>query len=333
MEEEFKKNAKRVPEPSRDAYRAVVYYRQCAKLGQKIPLKVQQDNVRTFAKKYNIEIVNEYLDRRSPGGETIASWRELKEMVRLVEKDDSFQFVLCYDSSRWGRSHGKSMTNHYETLCSNHGKKVIYTCLNVFDPNNEMNPLITQLRRSIDRYQAAEYARHLSKKVSEGCAKKAKLGYWLGGPPPYGMERLMVDQHNRPVQVLRPGQRAALKNGHVILQPGCPEEVAVIRDIFRLFVDDNYSEMQIAELLNSKNIHSPYGCLWKKSIVLRILRDEHYAGAIVYNKTSRKLGSKKVTNAPEEWIVIPNCHEAIVSQEVFEQVRKKIDAQKTSLHR
>lgn len=327
MEEEFAQWWKSDPEPDRNEFRAVAYYRHSAQIGQENSVEIQQDNVRTFAKKFNIEIVGEYADR-GKSGLTVEGREQFKEMMKRVETDNSFQFVLCYDVSRWGRFQDTDMSAHYESQCSLAGKKVIYTVHGMPENKDDGSLLINQLRKSIDRYQAAEYSKGLSKKVFDGCAKIARQGYRAGGTPPYGTQRLMLDEHKKPDRVLNPGQRKAIQNGRVVLQPGDPGEVAIIREIFHLFVDENYSEMQIAGYLNSKNVPSPKGVQWQSGSIHHILTDEQYAGSVVYNKTSGKLKSKKVANPPDQWIVTPDSYEPVISKDIFELARAKINARK-----
>jgi hypothetical protein len=64
-------------------------------------------------------------------------------------------------------------------------------------------------------------------------------------------------------------------------------------------------------------------CVWEKSVIRGILRDEQYTGTYVAGK-ERSLGIGKTGSEmipPEEWIRIPGHHEAIVSRELFDAVQ------------
>ena len=47
--------------------RAVAYYRHSAEIGQENSVEIQQDNVRAFADKHNLEIIKEFADRGKSG--------------------------------------------------------------------------------------------------------------------------------------------------------------------------------------------------------------------------------------------------------------------------
>lgn len=76
---------------------------------------------------------------------------------------------------------------------------------------------------------------------------------------------------------------------------------------------------------------------WNRNTVKRILVNPVYLGCVVNNR-QRKINykSKKVVLVPkEDWIIVPNMHEAIVDKETFDLVQEQIKARtstRTSRH-
>ncbi len=304
--------------PEQDRLKAVAYYRHSAEIGQENSVEIQQDNVRAFAAKHAIEIIHEFADRGKSGlnAEGRPAFNEMMEWVRTR---DDFQLVLVLDVSRWGRFQDTDLSAHYESLCTQHGKQVVYT--NIGFARDE-DRLINQLRKSIDRYQSAEYSRTLSKKVFEGAAKVARQGYRPGGSPRYGFYRMMLDEHKKPDRILQPGQRKAIQNGRVILVPGDPDKVHVVQEIFVLFVEKHYDERQIAGQLNARGVPSPGGVLWSDASVRDVLTDAQYAGSVVYNKSTQRLKTKTRRNPVSQWMITPDSYEPIVTAELFQQAKE-----------
>jgi DNA invertase Pin-like site-specific DNA recombinase len=303
---------------------AVAYYRHSAQIGQENSVEIQQDNIRSFAEKHNLKIIHEFADRGKSGlnAEGRPGFNEMMEWVRTR---DDFQFVLVLDVTRWGRFQDMDLSAHYESLCTQHGKQVIYAHIGM--PKQE-DLLITHLRKSIDRYQSAEYSRNLSKKVFEGCAKVATQGYRPGGPAPYAFHRMMLDENKRRDRILQPGQRKAIQNGRVILVPGDDNQVRIVQEIFLLFVEKGYCERQIAGNLNARGVPSPGGVKWSESSVRNILTNRQYAGAVVYNKSTQRLKTPIKRNPREEWIVTPDAYEAVVDPELFERANAVFEKRK-----
>ena len=63
---------------------------------------------------------------------------------------------------------------------------------------------------------------------------------------------------------------------------------------------------------------------WTSVCISQITRNELYTGDYVYNKykETRIGGRKKILLPEKEWKIIPNTHEAIISREVFDNVKK-----------
>jgi len=154
--------------------------------------------------------------------------------------------------------------------------------------------------------------------------KIAEQGYWAGGPPPYGLQRLLLDEKREPLHTLEPGQRKGIQNQRVTLVGGDADEVAVVQRIFHEFVELGYSEYKIAERLNTDGIPSPSGHRWAAGSVIARLRNEKYAGTMVYNQRSQKLKTPVHWNPPEKWVRTPEAFEGIIPLEQFLQAQEML---------
>lgn len=299
------------------AKRAVAYYRHSAQERQENSVEIQQDQVRKFAADNGVEIIEEFIDRGKTG--LITEGRDsFKRMLAGIETGKyDCDYVLVLDVSRWGRYQNTDISAYYTGLCAMHGKPVIYTSIG-FPPEND---LIHMVRINIERYQAANYSRELSLKVFKGCAKIASQGYRAGGMPPYALHRLLLDERRQPVQVLSPGQRKSIQNQRVTLTPGEPDEIAVVKRIFRAFTQGRKNPKQIADMLNAEGVPSPGDAAWTVSAVNGILTNELYAGTMVYNKTTQRLKSPSRSNPHEEWVRTTNAFPAIIERNVFDNAQ------------
>jgi DNA invertase Pin-like site-specific DNA recombinase len=304
--------------------RAVAYYRHSAEIGQENSVEIQQDNIVAFARKYDIEIIHEFADRGKSGlnAEGRPAFNEMMEWVK-TRKD--FELILVLDVSRWGRFQDTDLSAHYESICTQNNKQVVFTNIGF---GNDEDRLINTLRKNIDRYQSAEYVRKLSKNVFEGAVKVARQGYRPGGPPPYAFHRMMLDEKKEPDRILQPGQRKAIQNGRVILVPGEVDHVKIVQEIFVLLVEKGMDERQIAGLLNSRGVPSPGGVRWSDGSVRHILTNQQYAGCVVYNKTRQRMKAKARRNPREQWIVTPESYEQVVPPELFQRAQEIFERRK-----
>ena len=304
--------------------RAVAYYRHSAQDRQENSIPIQREQVREFAQEHNIEIVREFADHGKSGLSTEGrdSFTEMLEKY-VIGGDADFEYVLVLDVSRWGRFQDIDLSAYYTGLCRKHNKKVIYTSIG-FPKEDD---LVHYLHLNIERYRAASYSRELSDKVFKGCAKVSEQGFRAGGPPPYGLHRLLLDEQRNPVQSLEPGQHKSIQNQRVTLTPGAEEEVTVVKRIFRWFVKGQLGPKEIAAALNADEIPSPGARQWTANCIRNILRNEVYAGTMVYNKTSQRLQSPRKKNPREVWIRTEGAFECVVERKTFESAQALLRAQ------
>ena len=105
-------------------------------------------------------------------------------------------------------------------------------------------------------------------------------------------------------------------------------EANTIVRIFQWF-SDGRSRNYIATNLNREGIPSKNGCKWHPLTVGRMLTNESYIGVDYYNRTRTKMhkgGRRTVTERPrEEWVELIDFSPPIVSEEIFQLVRQRMD--------
>jgi len=300
--------------------RAVAYYRHSAQDKQENSILIQQEQVQAWAIRNGLEIIKEFSDSGKSGLNAEGRPAFMYLMENWVKKHKDFKYLLCLDVSRWGRFPDIDLSATYSAECKRHGKEVIYTDIGKPREDDPMYPLYLQF----ERYRAAQYSRELSSKVWRGCMKIAEQGYWAGGKPPYGFQRMLLNEVRQRVQTLNPGERKGIQNQRVILVPGNNSEVDVICRIFSEFVKHGFDVQEIADNLNREHIISPGGLSWDSGKVHTILKNELYAGTMVYNKTSQKLKTPIKQNPRENWVRTPKAFDAIIDTQIFEQAQNII---------
>ena len=163
------------------------------------------------------------------------------------------------------------------------------------------------------------YSRDISKKVLSGITIRSRQGKFCGGTPPLGLMRDPEDK------------------GHLIIDP---KTAPIIRKIYD-YALDGLGCMRISKKLmeekipvthvksNTERQENYY--YWAGSRISHILRNPFYKGAHLVFRTHQKgIRSNTYDIVPrEEWEIIENCHEAIVSPEEWEKVQEIIDRRPT----
>lgn len=296
--------------------RAAQYVRMSTE-HQQYSTENQRDVVRDYAIARGYEIVKTYADDGKSGLrlQGRAALNQLIEDVTSGKAD--FEAVLVYDVSRWGRFQDTDESAYYEHTCKRAGIRVVY-CAEQFE--NDGSPVSTIIK-GVKRAMAGEYSRELSTKVFKGQCKLIELGYRQGGPAGFGLRRMLLDQKGEPKGVLDRGEHKSLQTDRVVLVEGPKDEIEVVREIYRRFIDEGRSERQIADLLNDRGIVAAEDSAWTRGRVHSILTNEKYIGNNVWNRTSFKLKQERVVNPPDDWVRADGVFDALVKPEQFYMAR------------
>jgi DNA invertase Pin-like site-specific DNA recombinase len=270
-----------------------------------------------YAQLHNMEIVHTYADHGKSGLD-LTKRAGLRQLLKdAISPGVSYRAVLVYDVSRWGRFQNPDQGASYEYALTAANVPVHY-CAEQFKNDGSLSSAIL---KSLKRGMAGEYSRELSVKVWAGQSRLVQLGFRLGGIPGYGLRRHLIDHNRAFKQTLTAGDRKSLQSDRVILVPGPPEEVKVVRKIYRWFIKDLLTEKSISERLNGAGIAWIGERPWNAKVVREVLANPKYIGSSVYNRKSSKLHKRKVHNPPGEWICHPNAFKPLVSVEQFEDAR------------
>ena len=292
--------------------RAAQYVRMSTE-HQQYSTENQAEKIREYARRRGLEIVRTYADE-GKSGLRIDGRAGLQQLIRDVEsKAADFQIILVYDVSRWGRFQDADESAYYEYICRRAGIQVAY-CAEQFE--NDGSPVST-IVKGVKRAMAGEYSRELSAKVFAGQCRLIELGFRQGGPAGYGLRRVLLDQSGAVKAELARGQHKSLQTDRVVLAPGPLSEVAIVRQIYRWFVDTGLSEAAIAAQLNNEGLRTDLGHLWSRGTIRQILSNEKYIGNNVFNRVSFKLKKHRIVNQPQMWIRKEGAFEGIISPDLF----------------
>jgi site-specific DNA recombinase len=165
--------------------------------------------------------------------------------------------------------------------------------------------LLTQVQGVIAEYERAK----IVERYRRGKLWRARAGEVIAWKCPYGFRRIA---------------RNAERPAHLdIYEP----EAAIVRRIFRNYVENNLSMRQISWGLAQELVPSPNGkAMWGVSVIGRLLRNEAYVGRAYYNRTVSVLdrhpakAKRQVRRPRDQWI--PIAIPAIIDEELFETAQR-----------
>ena len=235
----------------------------------------QRNAIQTYAAEHGYRIIEWYIDEGISGSRS-----DRKAFQRLIAdaKNGTFKAVLCWDQDRFSRFPPLE-ANHYWYLLDTADVHIA----TVAQGRLRFDDLGEWLKASVVQHGKAEYLKDLARNVKRGQREAASRGEWMGGPVPRGL--VVVNR------------RLALGN---------PEDIALIRRIFNLFID-GLSPWAIAERLDADDVSTTNGGRWSVGTLNRILKNETYTGTYTRGE-----------------IAIPNNHPAIISSKTFATAQDRL---------
>ncbi len=280
-------------------------------------IKVQSEIIRRFiseSKDFEGCTVTTYCDDGYSG--TNFNRDGVKKLLDDI-RDGTVNCVIVKDISRFGRNYIE-VGNYLEKIFPFLGVRFI----SVSDDYDSIRPNdVGGLMSAFRSIFAEVYSQELSEKVRVALEHYVKNGIGIIGFGPYGYKKKSGD-----------------KTKLYIDEPAAE----IVRLIFKKYIDGE-NLTQIAVYLNGKGIPSPrvYDMLsgrydgkyvgkkfvWRAERIKSILQDENYIGNFCYGKTRKEKVNVRYCKrtSKNEWIIIENSHEAIISKETFEQAAVKLN--------
>lgn len=245
------------------------------------------------------ELVEIFADKGVSGTST----KHRVEFLRMIEnaKNGQIDLIITKEISRFARNVLDSIG--YTRELKRYGVGVIF----VLDNLNTMDP-DAELRLTIMSSLAQDESRRTSERVKWGQKRRMEDGVV------FGRSLLGYD----------------VRDGKLFVNE---EGAKIVRLIFHKFVNENKGTHTIARELREEGIKPMRVQEWSNTTILRTLRNEKNVGDLIQKKTYTPdylTHEKKYNRGEEEFVIIRDHHEPIISRELFEEANRILDERSLS---
>lgn len=229
--------------------------------------------------------------------------KKRKEFNRMIAcaKNGDFDLIITKEISRFARNTLDSI--YYTRDLKKHGVGVIFMNDNINTMDGD-----AELRLAIMSSIAQEESRKTSERVKWGQKRQMEQGVVFG--------RSMLGYD--------------VRDGKMYINE---EGAKIVRLVFHKFVNEKKGTHVIARELREEGISPMRVKEWQNTVILRIIRNEKYCGDLVQKKTYTPdflSHEKKYNRGQEEFVIIKDHHEPIISRELFEEANRILDAKSLS---
>lgn len=243
------------------------------------------------------ELVGRYVDE----GITGTSVKKRKNFLRMMEdaKNGMFSLILTREGSRFARN---TVDTLQETRkLKSYGVEVYFTEDNIRTSDDTDG----ELRLTLMATLAQNESKKTSVRVKAGQKISFENGVLYGNGNILGYDRV--------------GRELVVN----------PEQAETVKMIFNMYHDGMGCKQIAYELEKRGRITSTGLTHWQPGTISRLLRNSFYCGKIVYRKqyVPDYLEQKKINNYDEvDKIEIMGKHEPIISEELFNDCQRRLDA-------
>jgi DNA invertase Pin-like site-specific DNA recombinase len=268
-------------------------------------LKSHNNILNEVCTRMNIKVDEEDTYKELVTGESISLRPQMQKLLTKIE-EGYYDGVLVYEVQRLCRGNGIDQAVIIETLKST-GTKII-TPNKVYDPsNNDADEEYLEFGLFMSR---REY-KTINRRLMDGKISAFKMGKFINSVAPTGYTKVKLKGNK--------GYTLEINE----------EEAFVIREMFRLFVDEGLSVTAIAIKFQNDNMPNRSGTSWSASMIRNYLNNATYAGYLTYNKRQMV---KHLTNGDfsfsrpvnKDYLIQKGMHPPIISEETFKKTQEKL---------
>ena len=236
------------------------------------------------------------------GGEDVSEREEMRKVLAKIEDGDVLG-CACADPQRLSRG---SLTDCDLIIDKfRFTKTLVITPVMVYDLENKMERRFFQ----DELMRGRDYLDYVKEVLYRGRYQSAARGNVIGAPP-YGYNKVKIGKD----WTLEPNEHAD-----------------TVRMIFNWYAKENKSPGQICRELNALMIPPSKGKNWGRESLLRILKNVHYDGKVVFGRKKTtvvfengKKVKKRIMQQPEDMLIVEGKHPAIIEHELFELTQERL---------
>ncbi len=280
-------------------------------------LGMQKDKIREYCETNNILLSDDFIFFDKYTG---MEWRSRKGMQQTLEvaRLRLVDIVVFYRLDRMARDYIDQIVIQEQLRA--YGVKVV-----TLDPEEHADDESPtgQIVRMVYAWQANIERNHIVEKCNDGRQKRARNGHLItGNHPLYGYD--WADREE-----IRDGEHFVVHKAYYVINE---EQAVIVIEMFEMAAE-GIALHRIAYILTERGIKTPSGKdVWTHNSVKYLLNHPFYKGDVAVFKRAqvhvRGEGTKRFMRPEEEWVKIENAVPAIVSEELWERVQRRIASNK-----
>lgn len=244
------------------------------------------------------------------------SFRQRDEINKLINdiEDNKYQAIAVIEAGRLTKSLG-DYENLKNILRNNRTYLIITNNNRILDLRDSMD----EQSLMFDIFSKSLHQKYTKELLIKGRIRSAKEGNWVSCTTPLGFE------------YIREKEASDFKKLRVL-----ESEAVIVREMFRLYVDERQSTRSISELLMKQGVVNRKGKNIGHTVIYKMLKNLAYKGtsANCLTEVVRRKGKDVKQAQPEDkWIIIENAWKPLIPVETFDKAQEILEDKSVKTNR
>lgn len=243
--------------------------------------------------------------REVVSGETLKDRPEIQKVLRLIESP-KYKAIKIVEPQRLTRGDLESIGRIMKLL--KHTNTLVITPQKIYNLRDEYDwdAFERELKRGND------YLEYTKKILSRGKLLAVSQGQYLLPYPPYGYDKITIEQGKKKCPTLRANK----------------EQADAVRLIFDLYVNKGWGTKKIGYYLDSLGIKPARSDKWSSATIKDLLSNVHYIGKVKWNCRKQETiveDSEIITTRPrvKEYLIFDGLHDGIIDEELYQAAQDR----------
>lgn len=243
--------------------------------------------------------------REVVSGETIADRPEVQKVLKLIESP-YIKAILIVEVQRLSRGDLEDAGRLIKII--RYTNTAVITPMKTFHLSDEYER--DMFERELKR--GNEYLEYQKKIMGRGKELSVSQGNFIGSTPPYGYNKIFVQEGKKKYPTLEPNE----------------EQASVVRMIFDMYANQKLGYTEIANKLQELKIKPPRGAYWSPASINDMLINVHYIGKIKWNDRKTVIvvengEVRKTSPRAKQCLIFEGKHPPIVTEKLFNLAQER----------
>ena len=293
-------------------------------------LRSQQNEIIKFATRLGLQEseIKWYIEEEARSAYSERSdWSKFEQAIEEACTTPSIKYFINFNQERFARN--RKLSQFYKSQLRTNGVKLCFASGNIENPDSLEGFVLDSTNETMAEF----YSRKISIDTLRGCKENAQTrdsetgyAYKNGGSAPFWLKtKKIVVGVDKCGEDIKKAIWVENDNVYTAILDGKPISKTMWEWARYYFLELRLKQKlgidKARDVLNELGIPAPRKGVWATTCLYEAEKNVALVGTGIYNKKRFANGCKGITKDPSDWVIVPNAHPALLTQDEFDALQ------------